>query len=84
MASKEIAALSVSLELNSDNFTKQLQMVSRATNSMEKDFKLAQKELETTENKFKSLDKALSSGKNSIEAYGMKIDTLKKRKEEAN
>ena len=48
MASKEIAALSVSLELNSDNFTKQLQMVSRATNSMEKDFKLAQKELETT------------------------------------
>lgn len=84
MASKEIAALSVSLELNSDNFTKQLQMVSRATNSMEKDFKLAQKELETTENKFKSLDKALTSGKNSIEAYGMKIDTLKKRKEEAN
>lgn len=84
MASKEIAALSVSLELNSDNFTKQLQMISRATNSMEKDFKLAQKELETTENKFKSLDKALSSGKNSIEAYGMKIDTLKKRKEEAN
>lgn len=84
MASKEIAALSVSLELNSDNFTKQLQMVTRATNSMEKNFKLAQKELETTENKFKTLDKAISSGKDSIEAYGMKIDTLKKRKEEAN
>lgn len=84
MASKEIAALSVSLELNSDNFTKQLQMVTRATNSMEKNFKLAQKELETTENKFKTLGKTLESGKDAIEAYGMKIDTLKKRKEEAN
>ena len=79
IATKEIAALQVTLALNANNFTKQLSAITRETNKMEKDFLLAQKSLETTENKFKTLESTIKKCENVIEAYGIKLNTLNEK-----
>lgn len=76
--SEEIASLSVSLALDSGNFTKSMSAINKEIKALDRDFKNSAKGIEGFEDSFEGVSKKLDTVGKQLDLYNKKLEAQKK------